>query len=325
MSSYGEDIAFWSEARAATRGDFDAWARHWVLEPATHDAYLGPPGTRPAWPGCQAAHRSRRRGARTPRPIPWTPTRRSSGVGARRAPTAPVRCEARRCAARTPTPCWPAPGVANLAAWVAVARARAGGQRVTLTAELGLWGYTPTPADPYIFNHRVFPGTPLLADASTVLGMVVGGAGHAHHRLSRRGPGRPGREPQLDPRSPAGRSWWGRGEPTTWPAGPTACVVVSLARPERLVERVGYVTSPGARVTQRGHRPRACCAASTACCASRRCRAAPSPVAERVRALVGACGWDVDRWRPTVEELDPVTTDEVLALRRYDPERLFLS
>ena len=58
-------------------------------------------------------------------------------------------------------------GVANLAAWVAVARARAGGSRVTLTAELGLWGYEPTPADPYIFNHRVFPGTPLLADAST--------------------------------------------------------------------------------------------------------------------------------------------------------------
>src|SRR6202035_17228 len=49
--------------------------------------------------------------------------------------------------------------------------------RVQLTAELGLWGYTPTPADPYIFNHRVFPGAPMLADATTVLGMVVGGPG----------------------------------------------------------------------------------------------------------------------------------------------------
>jgi len=48
-------------------------------------------------------------------------------------------------------------GAANLAAWVAVGRLRAGGSRVMLTAELGLWGYEPTPADPYIFNHRSFP------------------------------------------------------------------------------------------------------------------------------------------------------------------------
>src|ERR1700691_5327367 len=40
VRSYGEDIAFWTAARSATRGDFDARARHWVLEPATHGAYL---------------------------------------------------------------------------------------------------------------------------------------------------------------------------------------------------------------------------------------------------------------------------------------------
>src|SRR5207248_3784659 len=40
-------------------------------------------------------------------------------------------------------------GVAHLAAWVGVAAARAAGSGVVLTAELGLWGYTPTPADPY--------------------------------------------------------------------------------------------------------------------------------------------------------------------------------
>ena len=50
----------------------------------------------------------------------------------------------------------------------------------------------------------------------------------------------------------------------------------------------------------------------------------PGPVAERVRPLVAACGWDVEV-AASVGELDPVTTDEVLSLRRYDPERLFLS
>ena len=114
-------------------------------------------------------------------------------------------------------------GVANLAAWVAVARARAAGQPVCLTAELGLWDYTPTPADPYIFNHRVFPGTTLLADASTVLGMVVGGPGTTTDRLPRRRRGRPGRQPQLHParrRAVPGRVGRGqrRGQPGRRPA-----------------------------------------------------------------------------------------------------------
>jgi acyl CoA:acetate/3-ketoacid CoA transferase beta subunit len=50
----------------------------------------------------------------------------------------------------------------------------------------------------------------------------------------------------------------------------------------------------------------------------------PGSLAARVQALADVCGWDVETVRQ-VEELDPVTVDEVLALRRYDPERLFLS
>ncbi len=48
------------------------------------------------------------------------------------------------------------------------------------------------------------------------------------------------------------------------------------------------------------------------------------PQSERIRAFVAGCGWDVAVARSVVD-LEPVTTDEVLALRRYDPERLFLS
>jgi acyl CoA:acetate/3-ketoacid CoA transferase beta subunit len=47
-------------------------------------------------------------------------------------------------------------------------------------------------------------------------------------------------------------------------------------------------------------------------------------VAERVRALADVCGWEAETVRQ-VEELAPVTHDEVVALRRYDPERLFLA
>ena len=74
------------------------------------------------------------------------------------------------------------------------------------------------------------------------------GTGDAHGRVPRGGRGGPGRLLELDPSWPAGASWSARAAPTTWPAGPTACVVITLARPERLPETAGYVTSPGHRV-----------------------------------------------------------------------------
>jgi hypothetical protein len=47
-------------------------------------------------------------------------------------------------------------------------------------------------------------------------------------------------------------------------------------------------------------------------------------VDDRVRLFAGACGWDVEVARQ-VEELDPPTESEVLSLRNYDPEGLFLN
>ena len=316
--SYGEDIAFWTAARAATRGDFDAWARHWVLEPATQEAYLHRVGderlewltarTDPmSWMADVEAH-----------PVdedePPSAWEQAAALGAREVLAEVRAVEADAVLAGA--------GVANLAAWVAVARAGQAGLAVKLTAELGLWGYTPTPADPYIFNHRVFPGTPLLADASTVLGMVVGGPGT--RTVACLGAAQIDRDGNLNSTSiPGGPFLVGSGGANDVASRATACVVVSLARPERLVERVGYVTSPGHRVTRivtdRGVLRRRE--------GVLRIAAVPSgdgSVADRVRALAGVCGWDVESERE-VEELDVVTHDEVMALRRFDPERLFLS
>ncbi len=69
------------------------------------------------------------------------------------------------------------PGSANLTAWLAVAEAREQGSDVELTAEIGLWGYDPTPADPFVLNHRNFWRSTMLGDASMVLGTLVGGSG----------------------------------------------------------------------------------------------------------------------------------------------------
>jgi acyl CoA:acetate/3-ketoacid CoA transferase alpha subunit/acyl CoA:acetate/3-ketoacid CoA transferase beta subunit len=318
VASYGEDIAFWSDARTATRDDFDAWARRWVLEPTTHDAYLERVGReRLDWLSARTDPESWRQDAEShpvDASVPPSKWEHAAAYGARELEIVAAAHDADAVLAGA--------GVANLAAWVAVARARAGGSAIRLTAELGLWGYTPTPADPYIFNHRVFPGSPLLADASTVLGMVVGGPGT--RTIACLGAAQVDRNGNLNSTLiPGGPFLVGSGGANDVASRAEACVVVALARPDRLVERVGYVTSPGARVasvvTDLGVLRRLDGTLRVAAVAS-----GPGPVVERVRALVDACGWDVEV-AGSVTELDPVTTEEVLALRRYDPERLFLS
>jgi acyl CoA:acetate/3-ketoacid CoA transferase alpha subunit/acyl CoA:acetate/3-ketoacid CoA transferase beta subunit len=316
--SYGEDIAFWTAARRATRDDFEAWVRQWVLEPTTHDAYLDRVGNdRLDWLSSRTDPMSWRADADA-HPVdedePTSAWEQAAAFGARELLNEVHEVDADAVLAGA--------GVANLAAWVAVARAGAAGHRVRLTAELGLWGYTPTPADPYIFNHRVFPGTPLLADAGTVLGMVVGGPGT--RTVACLGAAQVDQDGNLNSTTiPGGPFLVGSGGANDVASRAAACVVVSLARPERLVDRVGYVTSPGHRVTRvvtdGGVFRRQDDVLRIAAVPS-----GPGSVGERVQALKDVCGWEADVVRQ-VEELAPVTRDEVLALRRYDPERLFLA
>src|SRR6202044_939497 len=121
------------------------------------------------------------------------------------------------------------------------------GRDVMLTAELGLWGYQPTPADPYIFNQRVFPATPYLSDASAVLGMVIGGPGTT--TVGCLGAAEVDRNGSLNSTELAGgRFLVGSGGANDVASRANACVVVTLARPERLPETLAYVNSPGHRV-----------------------------------------------------------------------------
>lgn len=318
VQSYGEDIPFWVDAARAAREDFGAFARTYVLDPPDHDAYLATLGTeRLAWLAGRSDPASWKEDADThPLPVeePVSRWETAAGLAARELERTVDRVGADAVLAGA--------GVANLAAWVAVARARAAGRTVQLTAELGLWGYEPTPADPYIFNHRVFPGTPFLSDASTVLGMVVGGPGTTV--VGCLGAAEVDRHGNLNSTELAGgRFLVGSGGGNDVASRAAACVVVTLARPERMPPEVAYVTSPGRRVTSvvtdRGVLRRLDGALRVAAVP-----AGEGTVAERVRDLVAACGWTPEVV-PAVEELPAVNEREVLALREYDRERLFLS
>lgn len=317
VAGYGEDIPMWVEAAEAARGDFAGFARTYALGPADHRAYLALLGeerlgslTRRADPKSWMADAEDQ-----PLPVdePVSAWEQAAAFGAREVVGTIGRLGADAVLAGA--------GVANLAAWVAVARARAAGAEVTLTAELGLWGYEPTPADPYIFNQRVFPGTPFLSDASTVLGMVVGGPGTTV--VGCLGAAEVDGRGDLNSTELAGsRFLVGSGGANDVASRAAACVVVTLARPERLPERVAYVTSPGDRVTSvvtdLGVLRRMDGALRVAAVPS-----GPEPLSGRVGALVTSCGWQPEVAR-VVEELAPVEMGEVMALREYDRRRLFL-
>jgi acyl CoA:acetate/3-ketoacid CoA transferase beta subunit len=103
----------------------------------------------------------------------------------------------------------------------------------------------------------------------------------------------------------------------------TACVVVTLARPERLPETVAYVTSPGERivsvVTDKGILRRDD--------GVLRLAAVPQgegSLEDRVRTFVSSCGYQPEVAR-MIEDLPAVRSDEVQALREYDRRRLFLN
>jgi acyl CoA:acetate/3-ketoacid CoA transferase alpha subunit/acyl CoA:acetate/3-ketoacid CoA transferase beta subunit len=317
VRGYGEDIGFWSEAARAARGDFDAFARRYALDPKDHDAYLAAVGEEKlrwlegrsdpsSWHADDVAHP-------LPEDEPVSDWERAAALGVREVEATIGRLGADAVLAGA--------GVANLSAWVAVGRARAAGHPVKLTAELGLLGYSPTPADPYIFNHRVFPATSHLSDASTVLGMVIGGSGTT--TIGCLGAAEVDAEGNLNSTMlTGGRFLVGSGGANDVASRANACVVVTLARPERLPAKVAYVTSPGRHVeslvTDKGILRRL----------DGRLRLAAVPkgegsLADRVGAFMAACGWTPDVVNE-LEELDEVTASEVLALRQYDRERLFL-
>jgi len=318
VRSYGEDIAHWSMvAEACAGGELDAYADEWVLGPATHDEYLAKVGSEQlqwlegrsdpmSWKADSDAH-----------PVvedpAFTAWEQAAAYGAREVERVVADVGAHAVLAGA--------GVANLAAWTAVARARAAGSPVTLTAELGLWGYEPTPADPYIFNQRVFPSTPFLSDASTVLGMVIGGPGTV--TVGCLGAAEVDRAGNLNSTQLGnGRFLVGSGGANDVASRATACVVLTLARPERLPDTAAYVTSPGDRVvsvvTDKGILRR-----SEGVLRVAAVPAGPGSVEERIRAFVASCGYAPAVARQ-VEELAEVTVREVRSLREFDRERLFL-
>lgn len=317
---YGEDLAFWASVRGASRGDdFDAWIAEWVLDVPDQVAYLGKLGA----DRCRAL---RQRAA----PESWRddeaahPPDLHAPVNAWEWATVfAARLLADRIVATGADAVLAGAGVANLAAWLAVRLARSRGSSCVLCAELGLWGYEPTPADPFVFNHRAFPSATMLADSAEILGLAVPGPGT--RTLACLGAALVDAGGNIDSTVVPGQAFLvGSGGGNDVASAADEVVVVATLTARRTVESVPYVTSPGRRVShlvtdlgvfaKDGADDRFVLIAVPAGEGSRETRA------EAVRSL---CGWELAVAAELGELVEP-TAGEIETLRRWDPEGLFL-
>ena len=176
LPTYADDYEFYRDVRQACR-DANAladWVQRWVLDCETQETYL-------AQLGDDRLAELRRRAE----PESWrddierladfldtsetcTPREMTAIVGARR-----LRQRIREEQYRT---ILAGVGVSNLAAWLATVFLADEGVRCTCMAEIGLYGYQPRPADPYIFNFHNLPTCEMLAGIDTIMGLAMGGA-----------------------------------------------------------------------------------------------------------------------------------------------------
>jgi acyl CoA:acetate/3-ketoacid CoA transferase alpha subunit/acyl CoA:acetate/3-ketoacid CoA transferase beta subunit len=316
VEGYGEDYDFWVDARAATRAgvdEYDAWIRKWVLEVESQQEWIERLGAERV-----AALRAKAA------PDSWQSDAAAFpadlGVAVNdweRAAVWGARYLAARVEAIGADAVLAGAGVANLAAWLGVRLARDAGLDVHLTAEIGLWDYEATPADPFVLNHRNFPSAIMLGDAQMVLGALVGGAGTT--TIGCLGGAQIDRSGSINSTQIVPRPFLvGSGGGNDVASTAAENVVVATLTPQRTVEECSYVTSPGhhvhALVTDMGTFEKRAGALELVALAPGVTFAA---VQER-------CAWRLAEPTTDLPVLSDPTRDEIAALRSWDPRGWFL-
>ncbi len=324
VDGYGEDYDFWVDVRAATRrADYDEWVREWVLDVESQEQWVERLGAeRIAALRAKASPTSWEHDEVEYEPdleAPFNHWECAAVYGARHL--------ARRCATASYDGVLAGAGVANLSAWLGVHLAREQGADVQLTAEIGLWGYDATPADPFVLNHRNFPTATMLSDATMVLGTLVGGPGTTV--LGCLGGA------QIDPYGnvnsttlqPDGPFLVGSGGGNDVASTADECIVVATLTKARTPRACAYITSPGrtvtALVTDLGTFEKIAGNGHDGVLTLVAVPEGDGTIDDRVATARAACGWEMTV-ADEVRELPPPTATEVEMLRRWDPRGWFL-
>ncbi|CAG0948034.1 partial Glutaconate CoA-transferase subunit A, partial [Anaerolineae bacterium] len=237
--AYGEDRAFILEARAASRTDETQaeWVRTWILDCRDFSEYLARLGT------------ERLDALKKFSPVPALPRAPAEEISdSEKMIVAAAREIARAVRERGYRTILAGIGAAHLAAWIAEARLRDEGIAIALMTEVGAIDFQPLPGDPFLFALRNVPTATMTTDTLTAMGMFVGN--ERARCLGVLGAAQLDRHGNLNTtRLPDGSFLMGSGGANDVASTATEVIVVARQSRARFVERVNYITSPGARVS----------------------------------------------------------------------------
>jgi acyl CoA:acetate/3-ketoacid CoA transferase alpha subunit len=213
-------------------------------------------------------------------------------------------------------------GASNLAAWLAYYNLREDGYDSDLIAEVGFYGYSPQPADPFIFNLRNVPHCRMLSDVNDVLGSIVGA--ESNRCIGSLGAGQVDRHGNVNSTCIPELKLLlvGSGGAADVAAGAKDVVIVIDHSAFRLVEEVPYVTCPGDRITT---------VVTTRCVMEKRddelvltafypCEGGRDAAVADIKEN---CGWDL-AVSEDLYEIERPTLDELRSARMFDPHSFFL-
>lgn len=214
-------------------------------------------------------------------------------------------------------------GASNLAAWLAYYDLMESGHDVDLMAEVGFFGYSPRPADPYIFNLRNVPQCRMLTDINDVLGSLVGA--ESNRCIGALGAGQVDRYGTVNSTQVPELKLYlvGSGGAADVAAGAQEIVILMNHSKFRLVEEVPYVTCPGTKVTA---------VVTTRGILEKRdgelvltgyFAGEDGEEDVAVASLREECGWDL-KVADDLARIEPPTLDELKSARVFDPHSFFL-
>jgi acyl CoA:acetate/3-ketoacid CoA transferase beta subunit len=216
-------------------------------------------------------------------------------------------------------------GTANLAAWVAKYHLQKEDYLVELLVELGYFGNSPRPAEPFLLNFGNFPTCKMLTETLDTLGVFT--CGNNNRCIGVLGAG------QIDKFGNINSHWTsedlyitGSGGANDVATGAKETMVIMQQSRHRFLDQVPFITAPGGRVktlvSTQGVFEKLDSDEQFTLTKYFAGRDGAS-AAEIIRKIKDNCGWDL-RIARKPEEVPLPTSDEAKLLRVFDPQKFYL-
>ncbi|MFH1651002.1 MAG: CoA-transferase [Chloroflexota bacterium] len=216
-------------------------------------------------------------------------------------------------------------GTANLSAWLAKYHLQKEGYSLELMVELGYYGNSPRPGEPFVLNFGNFPTCKMLTETLDTIGVFT--CGTTNRCIGVLGGGEVDKYGNINSTRMAGGTYLtGSGGANDVASGAREVVLLMKQSKERFREKLAYITAPGRQVRMLVssigvfEKPDA---EGELTFTKYFTRPGFASAEEAARAARENCGWDL-RVAPELAAVPPPLPEELRLLRIFDPQKFYL-